>query len=109
MQAFPKGGSGYLDTYWDQDWAEKKCKLVHWQTGWSVLFPEDFDACGEAKYPGEYVPEGKTEESCSTPEGDPSDNSGGGGGGTVTESESEAPVTESEDDNHYTEEDEIDC
>jgi len=30
MSAYPAGGSGYLDTYWDQSWSDKKCKLVNW-------------------------------------------------------------------------------
>ena len=43
---FPDGGNGHTMSYFDQDWSgDPKCKLVSWQTGYSVYARDDYKRC----------------------------------------------------------------
>ena len=43
---FPDGGSGHTLSYFDQEWSgDAKCKLVSWQTGYSLYARDDYKRC----------------------------------------------------------------
>ena len=43
---FPSNGSAALLSYFDQDWSGgAKCKLVSWQTGYSLFARDDYKRC----------------------------------------------------------------
>ena len=50
---FPGGGSGAIPTYWERDWsADGKCKLVSYQTAFSLWYEEDYDLCVQYHFGG---------------------------------------------------------
>jgi chitodextrinase len=49
--SFPSGGSGAVLTYWEKDWANAgACKLVDYQTAYSVFKASDYCTCVEAMW-----------------------------------------------------------
>ena len=43
---FPSNGSASMLSYFDQDWSGKnRCKLVTWQTGYSLFARDDYKRC----------------------------------------------------------------
>ncbi len=46
MKDFPANGAGSVDIYWERDWSNQgKCKLVGYQTSYTLLFEQDYEAC----------------------------------------------------------------
>ena len=49
--SFPAGGAGAVMTYWEKDWGQPgACKLVSYQTAYSVFKEEDYENCVAAMW-----------------------------------------------------------